>query len=329
MTCRAGDGCPDDGRMPDAVPSPIPLALAPDHEPLGVRLRDDRALHRIRRGVYCDAGDWGRLRPWDRYLARVHAYAATTPAAVFALESAAALRGLPIFGEPRFVHVFDAERAASDRSGDVVVHTSTDRRAIEQLGPIRVTSTIDTVMDLGRVLPPAFALAVADAGIRSDPACDPHEMTRMVAIQRNARGRRQVRWLCTRADPRAESSGESVSRAVIEWLGFAHPELQHEFRHEGAHDRGDFYWAGVRAIGESDGYGKYPTDPDAARSALLDEKRREDRLRRYVRGFVRWDWADALRVDPLRAKLLAAGVPLVRAPQPAMLWTLRGNRRSF
>ena len=44
----------------------------------------------------------------------------------------------------------------------------------------------------------------------------------------------------------------------------------------------------------------------------MDEKDREDAIRAQVRGFVRWDWADMWRREPLRAKLVRAGVPIER-----------------
>ena len=74
----------------------------------------------------------------------------------------------------------------------------------------------------------------------------------------------------------------------------------------------------------NDGYGKYDaSDPVAMKAHFVAEKKREDRLRRHEGGFTRWDLADALRVTPLRDKLILAGVPIVRASQPAMLATLR------
>ena len=108
---------------------------------------------------------WVRLAPWERYLARVHAFALLHPDAVFSHESAAALSGLPIFGEPRDIHVYDPDRAQSRRFGDVCVHTSTDRCTITDRAFARTTSVAQTAIDLMRVLPPAYALAVADSAV--------------------------------------------------------------------------------------------------------------------------------------------------------------------
>jgi hypothetical protein len=71
--------------------------------------------------------------------------------------------------------------------------------------------------------------------------------------QSNRRGVRQLDWVQARATAESESAGESVSRAVIEGLGYEEPELQREFFYEGVTDRSDFYWRRLRIIGESDG----------------------------------------------------------------------------
>lgn len=312
------------------LPSPAELLLARDDDVAGIRLRRDPGFARVRAGVYAPTTAWRSLTPWDRYLARVHAHALVHPDAVFSHESAAVLLGLPVFGEPRDIHLFDPLRTRSHRAGDVIVHTSQDARELIDLGPFRTTSPVDTAIDLARVLPAALALAVVDAVISPRGGgfalADAVDRARE---QRSTRGIVKLRWIWERADARAESPGESVSRAVIEWWGFERPELQVTFRYEGYEDRTDFYWPGLRLIGESDGYGKYDGgDPEETKRRLLAEKRREDRLRRHEGGFVRWDWADAVRAAPLRDKLLAAGLTQSRPPQRALLATLRSHPRS-
>ncbi len=310
---------------PSFRPSPVPLIVASETD-LGPLPRHDPGLTRIRHRVYAPTARWESLPPWDRYLGRVHALAMVRPDSVFCLESAGALHGLPVFGEPRELHVFDAQGQTSHRFGDVVVHTSRDHRPITTAVGVSATRRCETAVDLVRALPPAFGLAVADAAVspRQGGTCAIDDLVAIADAQCNRRGRATMRWAWRRADPRAESAGESVSRAVIEWLGFPDPELQRTFHLDGFEDRVDFFWPGSRAIGESDGYAKY-----SGRADLIAEKRREDRLRRHCGGFARWDWADAVRAAPLRQALLAAGVPLVRPPQAAMLATLRANPRSL
>src|SRR6478735_8238815 len=101
--------------------SPVELLRARDSAFGGPAVRDRRRYVRVRAGVYTFRDAWMALAPWERYLARVHAYALMAPHAVFAFESAAVLLGLPIFGEPHDIHVFSAERSASRRFSDVCV----------------------------------------------------------------------------------------------------------------------------------------------------------------------------------------------------------------
>jgi hypothetical protein len=323
---------------------PHPIATAPlrvRESPVQLfRVRDARVTHQryrapeyvlVRTGVYALRHQWTALRPWERYLARVHAFAVLNPDAIFSHESAAALYDLPIFGEPRDIHVFDPGRSRSRRFGDVLVHTSEDVPPVHGATGIHVVSAVHTAVDLMRVLPPAFGLAFGDSvtsPVRDFGATMP-ELRSLAAHQVNRRGRARLAWLWPRIDGRAESAGESVSRAVIEWCGFELPQIQREFHFDGFTDRVDFFWEGLRTGGESDGYGKYLAEtPEETVARVVAEKKREDRLRRHLGGFTRWDWSDTMHVVPLRRALLGAGVPQVRAPAHALLQTLRANPRS-
>ena len=312
-----------------ALVSPVPLVTRAEARARGIAL-DTPAHVRIRSGVYAPAKLYSDLPPWDRYAARVHAFARTHPDAVLCLESAAVGHGLPRFGEARDIHVLDGGRAHSRRFGDVAVHTGVDPRTVERRGPLLVTSLLDTAVDLARVLPPAQALAVVDAAISSKQGGTLRlDSVRAHATERaTSRGSAQLLRLWEQADGRAESPAESVSRAVISWCGYEDPELQHEFYYDGVVDRVDFLFRSVGAIGEADGWGKYDLqDPEKAAEHLRDEKRREDRLRRHHHPFARWELADAWKVDPLCRALDAAGVPLRRAREAAMLATLQCRPR--
>lgn len=286
----------------------------------------------LRRGVWASARELRHLPPWQRYAARVHALLLTHPDVVLSHESAAIVHGLPLFGQPRALHVFDAERTASRRFGDVSVHTSLDERAIERIGGIRVTSLVDTVIDLARVLPPAQAVAVTDAAIAASQggSLSLGELRAKAVAQQSRRGSRQLDWVWGESDDRAESAPESISRVVMGWAGFERPELQRSFHLEGATDRPDFFFPSAAAIGESDGWGKYELhDADAAANRLREEKRREDRLRRAGLAVARWELADALRVDPMARALRAAGVSQLRPADRAGLATLRRSPRTL
>ena len=309
--------------------SPVPLVTRAEARARGIAV-DAPAYTRIRSGVHAPTGPYSALPPWDRYAARVHAFARTHPDAVLCLESAAVAHGLPRFGEARDIHVFAPGRTRSRRFGDVCVHTSEDPRALDRRGSLLVTSLLDTTTDLARVLPPAQALAVVDAAISAAQGgtLQLAALRAHAAAQASSRGSAQLRRLWEQADGRAESPAESVSRAVIAWCGYEEPELQHEFHYDGVDDRVDFLFPSVGAVGEADGWGKYDlADPERAATHLRDEKRREDRLRRHQHPFARWELADAWRIRPLCHALDAAGVPRVRPREAAMLATLQRHPR--
>ncbi|MDU0367832.1 hypothetical protein RWH45_11450 [Microbacterium sp. KSW4-17] len=309
---------------------PAPLFASAEEQSVvsAVHPSRDRTLIRVRAGVYTPRSAWEALLPWDRYLLRVHAYRLIRPDAVFSHESAATLSGLPTFGHPRKIHIFDGRRTRSLSYGDVTVHTSADGRRIHEDAGMRITSVGDTVLDLLRVLPPAFGLAVVDAAMR-DAHLDRDDLWDLAGRQRNAHGRRRVEWALRRGTGLAESVGESVSRAVIEWCGYPTPELQVEHLIEGRTFRSDFCWPEERIIGESDGWLKYSaTDPSAAAEALRAEKRREDALRRAGWTVARWDYKGAIGVDGLRAALSAAGLSPAHRGALAALRTAGRNPRS-
>lgn len=314
---------------PGIRPCPAPLVHARDAREAGMHLDLRDTAVRIRRGVYTSRARWESLAEWDRYLVRVHALALARPEVVFSHESAAALWGLPLFGHPHDLHIFDARRARSLRYGDVVAHTSVDGRSSTIVGGLHTTTISDTALDLIRCLPPAFALAVADAALRSHPHDVSLEALRSIAAgQKNARGRARIPWVLDRADARSESVGESVSRAVIEWCGFPAPELQRS--HVVGHRtyRSDFSWPDARLIGESDGWAKYGEEVAEVARAVRAEKARENALRRAGWTLVRWDLAAALRGSDLRDALAGAGLRPVRRPDTARLHAIAHNPRS-
>jgi len=165
-------------------PAPATLIVAADAARAGHYPADDPALRRVRRGVYTPRIAWESLAEWDRYLLRVHALALTRGDAVFSHESAAALWGLPLFGHPLRIHLFDSRRARSLTYGDVTAHTSEEARSHVVRDGIRSSTASDTVIDLARTLPPAMGLSVADAAARAG-LVDPAALLQRAESQRN------------------------------------------------------------------------------------------------------------------------------------------------
>ena len=243
------------------APSPVPLLTAatvarPDR---GTRRAE---LVRVMRGVYAPAQAWRELAPWERYVARVHAASIVHPDAVFILESAAALLGLPIFGEPQHVHVLLPEPASSRAFSGVQIHTRERMPALELRDGLRVATACETVVEMARLRHPAVALALAGMALRADPALAHADLRRTSAAIPTSRGAKRAKWVFDRASGVPESTLEHVSLAAIEWLGFDAPTLQHWVRGAGAgdDDRLDFCWEYERIGGEADGDVKYSGD---------------------------------------------------------------------
>jgi hypothetical protein len=275
---------------------------------------------RLRRGVYLDAARWAALDADARYLQLVRGTAlGCTTLPVLSHESAAALWGLPLLGgPPTDVHVL-VDRTTGGRSDPGL------RRHALGLADADVT-TVDgllattlarTVVDLAATASVYRAVAVADAALWCDPFTPAPRLTgdqlfaeweRMMPFRGFARARRVLEF----AESGAGSAAESASRVSIAVAGFPAPVLQRHFIVDGRDAWADFYWAEVDAIAECDGMGKYL---DARlrvgrtiEQVVMDEKYREDALRRQVRGFMRWGYSEALSPQRLRLKLLELGL---------------------
>lgn len=93
------------------------------------------------------------------------------------------------------------------------------------------------------------------------------------------------------ARPGAQTFLETLSRLSLLRHGLPEPILQAPIHDErGLVGFVDMLWVDWRVIGEADGAVKYLTRGD-----LLEEKRREDRLRALGFTVVRWMWDDIVR----------------------------------
>lgn len=284
----------------------IPLIAA--REVHGTRALRSGRLTRVVRGVYVATQQWSELAPWEKYAARVRAASVQHPEVVFFLESAASVQGLPVFGDPRSVHVLTGVEGRSRVSGGVRVHTTAQTRRMERVGGVLVPSLADTVVDIARARHPAVGLAVADAALRMDPSLSVELLLALNDARSSSRNRRHARWALHRATPLAESPLESVDRAVIEWLGFPPPRLQVWI----GRDRVDKWWEDYRIAGEGDGDAKYGATSDEVRAAMRARHERDARL--FAGGATavpHWGWAEIIAAERLAAILGSAGLPLL------------------
>jgi hypothetical protein len=304
------------------------LILATDAGRVGLqrelRLEFERqTVIRLRRGVYVLTAEWAALGADDRYLRRIRAHAAVAEGpAVYSHFSAAALWGLPVVGAwPSEIHLTSSAAAGGRSRPGVVRHSQEHCLDVVEHDGLRVTSVAATAVAMARMLPFGRAVAVMDKALHEPrdgaPLTTRTELERALAELGHVPGRAAAGRVLEFATPLSGSAGESISRAGIFLLGFLAPDLQvPHWDQAGLIGYTDFFWPGIRTVGEFDGDGKYLRDEfthgRAAADIVIAEKVREDRLRALGLGVFRWGWPVATSLPALGELLARKGVPRAR-----------------
>lgn len=334
--------------MPPSSPTPPPrLIVHRDIRSAGLTAQLQHAVRdgtaaRVRHGVYRLRSDVPTgLAPGDAsaeaHRAKVHAIARTWSAPVFTGWSAAALLGLPILGGwPEEVVVMSRDAHGHRRAG-VVAIARRHEVGTELVDGLRVTPTEFTLIQLCRTAPFMDALVAVEAALRADRFSRAEPMTTLDRLRDEHvrllpyRGSRKTEAVLDRAHERSDSPLETLSMLVFEEAGFMEPVQQHRIwlPEIGRHAELDFFWPEVGAAAEADGRGKYRSSAatsgsgsgadEASARLVIAEKDRENAIRRQVRAFDRWDWADVRRRTPVVTRLRAMGVPVTRRPRPGLL----------
>ena len=284
-------------------------------------------VERVRRGVYSlPQPDDGKLSAPEkdalRYRALVRAAAQSLERPVFTSYSAAALLGLPILGNwPDAVYVMSRDSNGSRRPGVISVARTADPR-VRFAGGYAVTSVEFTLIQLCRHASLAATLTAVDAALHVSrtPGAPPPLTTKQRLADEHERlkpypGSRRADEVLRRATHLADTPLETASRLVIEELGFPPPELQHALwlPEIGRRAYLDFCWPAYGIGAEADGRGKYrgSGDVEAAIDTVIEEKDREDEIRRLIRAFTRWNWNEMWARQPIDRRLRRAGLPAV------------------
>ncbi|SDR92226.1 hypothetical protein SAMN04488543_0755 [Friedmanniella luteola] len=225
--------------------------------------------------------------------------------------SAAVLHGLPLpVGGLRHVQVTQPAARSGRRRGHVHRFAAPlPAEDVTLLDGLAVTTLARTVVDLGRALPFADAVAVADAALRQ--GLDGGEL-RLVLEQATGRpGVARARRVVAFADGRSESAGESRSRVLLHRIGLPPSTLQLVVLDEQGCfvGRSDFGWQEHRTLGEFDGrvtYGRLLRPGETAADVVHREKRREDALRDQGWEMVRWGSVDLHHEQALAERLRRA-----------------------
>lgn len=283
-------------------------------------LRQARAgrLVRISHGRYVDAESWNALDGLERHRLRTLAVSSTAATDnVFCHHAAAALWRIPLLGDwPDRVDVAGAATTGGRSSEQIRRHRSGTIPA-DQIGAtdgVLLTSPARTVADLARVLPFWDAVVAIDSACwigRTRSRAQLADVRHITWANQGRRGGQRALQAAVFATDLSESVWESMSRVAIRRLGFPDPVLQQTFQWDGRMSyRTDFWWPDQRIIGEFDGLVKYGAgETENARSAVIHEKLREDRLRTMSSGFVRWTVSDVRDLSRLERLLLSAGLP--------------------
>lgn len=276
---------------------------------------DDRRLRariaagewvRIAPGSFAPAHQWTELSRREQHRVRVlEALRRMKPGAVLSHRSASALWRIDTLGAwPAGIEV-TIPRTTGGRSSGVILRrtASAGPPEVVAFGAHFVTTPRQTALDLARSLPHVEAVAAVDQALwerRSGGALTRRseilELCEATTHRGNARALRAIEF----ASSLAANPRESQSRVVIVQLGFPQPRVQERrVLRSGRVAFADFYFPDEDHWCELDGRGKYLSPefgPDRAPSEIvIDEKNRENEIRREVRGFSRWEPVDADR----------------------------------
>lgn len=269
------------------------------------RLRSG-SIQRLRRGHYAFTVDES---PEERHLRLMSATAlVAAQTSVFSHTSAAVVHGLPV--PTSALEVATMTRTSPGHGdGGPQLRVRNTRLEVDQVtvvGGFRVTTAERTVCDITRLSPFEWGVAAADSALRQ--GVDPMALQRTLQMHPRLHGVKLARHVIAFADGRSESVAESLSRAQMAKWGIPRPVLQYEiFDHDGEFvGRADFAWPELGLVGEVDGKAKYEQllkPGQSAAEAVMEEKRREQRIRRCGLWVVRWGWAEATNGARLAAVL--------------------------
>jgi hypothetical protein len=291
---------------------------------------DDRKLRaaldagrwtKITAGAFVRTTEWRALSPLERHRLRVLEVTRRMRArGIVSHFAAAAIWRIDVLGAwPTSVDITCAPARGGRSSGAIRRHPrALDHLQLAEFGGHLVTTPAQTALDLARVVPYVNGVAIVDQAIRAERTGGPlttiPEMLALPDARLPHRGDARAMRAISFADPHAANVRESQSRVVIAHLGFPRPQLQERrVLRSGRLVFGDFYWLDHDHWGELDGEGKYRTPEfgahrDAAEIAI-DEKNRENEIRREVRGFARWEPSDADNPRQLYDILTSSGLP--------------------
>ena len=275
-------------------------------------------LYEVRKNCYARTATWDALERGERERWLIRAVASVHPDTVFGFYSAAVMHGLPVsYRLLGPLHVYVGTMSHT-RSSDSTIRHIKDYVATIDVDGVRMTPLVQTVIDCLLIAPFADGLALADA-LMSDLGIDRRLFQEIILeFVAERRGVMHALRIVSYADPRAESGGESIARAVMIENGTPPSDLQVEFADPVDKEkrmRSDFLFRladGSSVLGELDGQIKYLDERyrkgRGVETVMFDERQRESRLSMLGYKIVRFNMKDVWRKGRLAKLLAAAGV---------------------
>ena len=295
---------------------------------------------RITAGVYIEAKAFADLNPRDCqalvFAARLCALSVRHPAYTLSGPAIASLLGLPGTGSlgklviyvpsrscSRLVHFPEIVIDDNIRVPSACIRTCRPSRpvsSIEYLG-FHIATPARVLVDCSRLLSDKRGFPIACAGLaracqfdrfHQEASRDREDEARrkfheaLEDTPRNARGRRQARWIIDHADAGCESPGEALVLLALLRAGIVGISTQEEVHIDGRTYFIDIALPDLKITIEFDGRIKYGETVDQVHDSIEAEQRRQRDLERAGWKVIRVRWSDLTLIDEVVAQVVIA-----------------------
>ena len=295
---------------------------------------------RITAGVYIEAKAFADLNPRDCqalvFAARLCALSVRHPSYTLSGPAIAALLGLPGTSSLEKLVIYVPSRSCSRlvhfpeividdniRIPSACIRTCRPSRpisSIEYLG-FRIATPARVLVDCSRLLSDKRGFPIACAGLaracqfdrfHQEASRDREDEARrnfheaLEDTPRNARGRRQARWIIDHADAGCESPGEALVLLALLRAGIVGISTQEEVHIDGRTYFIDIALTDLKIAIEFDGRIKYGETIDQVHDSIEAEQRRQRDLERAGWKVIRVRWSDLTLIDEVVAQVLVA-----------------------
>jgi hypothetical protein len=250
---------------------------------------------RLRHGIYIEHA----LVPDDpvaKHLLRLRAtlVALTTSTVAASHVSSALLLDVALLAtELSLVHVTREGTSSSRIARGVAYHRAAlPAGQLTKIDGLLATNAARTVVDLARQEGFQAALVAAESALNKG-LTTLADLEEVLVYCVDWPGARNAARVVAFASPYSETPGETLGRVAFDALGIPQPHQQvYIFDKFGLIARCDYFWEQFHTVGEFDGKVKY-VGAKARDDTVLNEKKREDRLRNAGLEVCRFEWGES------------------------------------